>query len=64
MRFSVPDMSCGHCRSSITKALASLDPSAQVAIDGEGRTIEVSTDRRPEEVQHALRQVGYESAPA
>ena len=64
MKFTVPDMSCGHCRSSITKAIASMDPSAQVAIDGEARTIDVGTDHSPEEVQAALRNVGYESAPA
>ena len=64
MKLSFPNMSCGHCRSSITKAIASMDPSAQVAIDAASRTIDVSTNHPPEELQAALRRVGYESVPA
>jgi copper chaperone len=31
--FEVNDMSCGHCVSSITKAVQALDPGAQVQVD-------------------------------
>ena len=31
--FQVQDMTCGHCASTITKALKSVDPGAKVMID-------------------------------
>jgi copper chaperone len=31
--FEVNDMSCGHCVSSITKAVQAVDPQAQVQVD-------------------------------
>lgn len=64
MKFSVPKMNCGHCRAAITEAVIGLDPSAQVAVDLPSRTVEVGTGRSPGEVQAAIREAGYESAPA
>ncbi|MEO6078887.1 MAG: heavy-metal-associated domain-containing protein [Steroidobacteraceae bacterium] len=31
--FEVKDMTCGHCKSTITKAVLALDPAAEVRID-------------------------------
>ena len=33
IEFQVNDMTCGHCAGVITKALKSVDPTAQVEID-------------------------------
>ncbi|MGY9040020.1 MAG: heavy-metal-associated domain-containing protein, partial [Rhodobacterales bacterium] len=32
-RFSVPNMSCGHCTASIQKAIMAADPDATVSCD-------------------------------
>ncbi|MFP5510353.1 MAG: heavy-metal-associated domain-containing protein [Alphaproteobacteria bacterium] len=32
-RFSVPNMSCGHCTASIQKAIVAADPDAKVSCD-------------------------------
>jgi copper chaperone len=33
MSFLVPDMSCGHCVGSITRAIHTVDPGAEVTVD-------------------------------
>ena len=39
--FSVKDMTCGHCVSTITKAIQALDPGAQVRIDLPAQRVEI-----------------------
>jgi copper ion binding protein len=41
---SVPDISCGHCKSSIEGAVASLDGVARVEVSVNDRTVEVEYD--------------------
>ena len=33
LKLSVPKMSCGHCASTIEKAVKSVDPGAKIAVD-------------------------------
>ena len=42
--FSVPDVSCGHCKSAIESALRPVEGVAQAAVDVEARTVTVSYD--------------------
>ena len=66
MRFHLPNMSCGGCARSVTRAIASVDANARVAIDQGSRTVEVSTDLSRERVAAALAAAGFpvESAAA
>lgn len=58
--FLVDDMTCGHCASTITKALASLDKQAKVNIDLGTRRVEVtSTEADEAELQEAIKEAGY-----
>ena len=41
MRFQVENMSCGHCITTITRALKALDPAAEVAVDLAAGTVDV-----------------------
>ncbi|TMV69603.1 heavy-metal-associated domain-containing protein [Thioclava sp. BHET1] len=59
--FSVPDMSCGHCKASIQEAIAGVDAGARVAVDLESRKVEVESSATPEALQSALKEVGYPS---
>jgi copper chaperone len=58
--FAVDDMTCGHCVSTITKALASLDKQVKVNVDLGTRRVEVtSTEADEAELQEAIEEAGY-----
>lgn len=59
-RFTVPDMSCGHCTAAIEKAVKSIDPTATVACDLETKTVAVETFLSERAVSEAIREAGYE----
>ncbi|WP_323036340.1 heavy-metal-associated domain-containing protein [Pararhodobacter sp.] len=56
---AVPDMSCGHCRASITKALAPLgvDP----AFDMETRRVTITADIAADTAIAALDKIGFDA---
>ena len=43
MKFNVPDMTCGHCVATITRAVKAVDPAAEVKADLAGKTVTVET---------------------
>lgn len=59
MEFDIPDMSCGHCASSITKALKQLDANAGVSIDLPTKKVTVQTTEDRQTVADALTEAGY-----
>lgn len=59
MRFSVPDMSCSHCVRTVTQAIQTLDPQAQIHADIGAHTLNVETTRAPAEVERSLQAAGY-----
>jgi copper chaperone len=59
MKFNVPDMSCGHCVSSITKSIKALDSHAQVTADLSAKTLTVETSAAAAAVSRALDEAGY-----
>ena len=61
-RFTLPDMSCGHCVAAVTEALRSADPQAQVDISREAKTAEVQSALPRETLAAALTQAGYPPA--
>lgn len=54
---SVPDMSCGHCRASITAALAPLG--ASPAFDAENRRVTISAGPTADAAIAALEAIGF-----
>lgn len=62
-RFTLPDMSCGHCVAAITEALQALDAQARIAIDRDARTAEVDSALPRETLAAALAEAGYPPAP-
>jgi copper chaperone len=56
--FKVPDMSCGHCEKAITKALKEANASADVKIDLNKKTVQV-TNVPDETVVELLKDIGY-----
>ncbi|MBL4916085.1 heavy-metal-associated domain-containing protein [Szabonella alba] len=63
LTLSIPDMSCGHCRSAIESAVAALDPQAATHIDLPARRAEIDTQASPQAVIAALAAIGFAAAP-
>lgn len=59
MKLSIPDMSCGHCKATVEKTIASIDPTAQVTVDLATRTVEVRSTAPDGTVLKALDAEGY-----
>ena len=60
IEFEVKDMTCGHCVSTITKALQSADGHARFTIDRARHLVTVqSTDVDPKRLQDAIAAAGY-----
>jgi copper chaperone len=60
--FDVPDMSCGHCVSSITQAVKAAAPGADVQIDLGRHRVVVSGTAAQAAVQAAITDAGYTPA--
>jgi copper chaperone len=58
--FEVNDMTCGHCVSTITKALKATDKDAKVAIDLASHRVQVEpVSADAEELAEAIKDAGY-----
>ena len=62
MKFSVPDMSCGHCTASIENAIKQADPAATVACDLPARSVEVTSALSSEAIANTLDEIGFEAS--
>lgn len=61
IRFSVPNMSCGHCTASIQKAIMAADPDAKVSCDLTARIVDVDSTLGETAVAAAISDAGYSS---
>lgn len=57
--FDIPDMTCGHCAGTVTKAIKSVDPTAVAEVDLQSRRATVETTVDPSAVAAALDEAGY-----
>jgi copper chaperone len=64
MKFTVPEISCGHCAGAVTKAIKALDPQAEVKVDVAGKTVAVETAMPDSAVAAALAKAGYPATVA
>lgn len=62
MQFHIENMTCGGCARSVTKAIQSVDPSAEVKADPGTHKVDVTSTAPRERLVAALTEVGY--APA
>lgn len=58
-KFNVPDMSCGHCKAAIEKAVGAADGDAVLNFDLEARTVEVTSRLGDAELTKILEKEGY-----
>lgn len=60
LEFTVADMTCGHCVKTITNAVQSTVPGAQVSTNLDTHRVLVTGTDRAEAVEAAIRDAGYE----
>ncbi|RDL47926.1 hypothetical protein BLJAPNOD_05152 [Ensifer sp. M14] len=57
--FTVPDMTCGGCAKSVTKALVSVDSDATIETDPPKREVRVRTSASEVAIRAVLSEAGY-----
>lgn len=62
-KFNVPEMSCGHCKAAVERAVSSIDEIADLEFDMEARTVEIDSDVDDAGLIAAIKVEGYEAVP-
>ncbi|MFQ5438753.1 MAG: heavy-metal-associated domain-containing protein [Paracoccaceae bacterium] len=60
--FSIPEMTCGHCKKTVEEAISKLDFAATIDIDLDKRTAAISTSAGTEAIIATLKDAGYEAS--
>jgi copper chaperone len=60
--FTVTGMTCGHCEKAVTRALKTIDPQAQVAIDRSQSKVQVESSQLREVLAKVIVEEGYNVA--
>ncbi len=63
-KLNVPEMSCGHCKATIEKAVAGVDADARVSVDLENRTVSIESAIADAALIDALKAEGFEATVA
>jgi copper chaperone len=58
-RFNVPNMTCGGCVRSVTNAILSVDPTAEVTVDLPTREVTIATQTNEQALVTAFAKAGY-----
>ena len=64
IEFRIDDMTCGHCASTITKAVHLLDRAAKVEIDLAAKRVRVESPLGPVKLVAAIRSAGFKPTAA
>lgn len=59
--FDIQNMTCGHCASTVEKAIKAADPSASASIDLVAKIAKVDTKNDPASINAAIVKAGYPS---
>ena len=57
--FIVDDMTCGHCASTITRAVKEVDSGATVDIDLPGKRVRIGSGKPAADLLQAIQEAGY-----
>ena len=64
IELKLPDMSCGHCASTVTKAVKQVDPAAKVEVDLDTKKVRIDSAEERQAFEQALDEAGYPAAQA
>ena len=60
IEFRVADMTCGHCASTITRAVRDVDPGARVEVDLRAQRVRIeAASAARAELREAIAEAGY-----
>ncbi|WP_087004742.1 heavy-metal-associated domain-containing protein [Rhizobium sullae] len=57
--FDIPNMTCGHCKGTVEKAVKTADPKAITTVNLASRKATVETAVDPAVIAHAIEDAGY-----
>jgi len=64
LAYRVDDMTCGHCASTITKAIRTVDAGAKIEVDIGQKLVRVEpTEADAETLSDAIKEAGYTPVP-
>ncbi|MGO2336953.1 heavy-metal-associated domain-containing protein [Providencia sp.] len=64
INLTIPNMTCGGCAKSVTKALLDIDAHAQITTEPETRTVKIYSNLEESIFRTALNTAGYPADPA
>ena len=59
LEFTVNDMTCGHCASTIARAVKDVDAAGRCEIDLATKRVRIESDKPSEEFRVAIQEAGY-----
>lgn len=59
IEFTINDMTCGHCASTITKAVKEVDGAGRCEIDLSAKRVRIESSHPAEEFREAIQEAGY-----
>ena len=62
MKFSIPDMTCGHCKEKIENAVLDADEAAELTFDLDARTLDLVTDLSEDDARELIQNRGFSPA--
>ncbi|NUO72282.1 MAG: heavy-metal-associated domain-containing protein [Frateuria sp.] len=62
IEMTLPDMTCGHCASTVTQTCKLVDPAAKVEVDVNAKTVKIQSGEHRQDFAEALAEAGYPAA--
>lgn len=62
IELNLPDMTCGHCASTVAQTCKLVDPSAKVEVDLNSKLVKISSAEDRQVFAEALTEAGYPPA--
>jgi copper chaperone len=62
IELNLPDMTCGHCASTVAKTVAFVDPAAKVEVDLDNKKVRIQSTEQRQDFAEALTDAGYPPA--
>ena len=59
IELNIPDMSCGHCASTVTQTCRLVDPHAKVQVDMDRKHVMIDSSEDRNMFEEALSEAGY-----
>jgi copper chaperone len=62
LQLKVPNMACGACANTITKAVTAVDPTAKIEADTKTKMVSIETQKSETAIKEAIAAAGYPAA--